>query len=254
MELRMSYDAFVDLASELAKTFKPIDDNDNAKNVYKVLVLHFFNKAWRTFESIHLLCINGYGQEASILLRSLLEVVVHAVYVSKEPSSRAILFGEYGYLEKMNFRCALIEYQDANPDDAWIKRILSSASAKDLEDDRREYERVKTNYPRRGTWSGKSIKGMAKEVGMHLHYILYKMFSNVTHMSSMGTGRYFTIKNRTIVFSADSEDDISARWHTACIYFYSIMGLVNEAFEVHFDDRLKELSDMLRERKLPLPK
>jgi hypothetical protein len=123
-----------------------------------------------------------------------------------------------------------------------------------LEDDSKEYERVKKNYPKRGTWSGKSIKEMAIEAGMHLHYILYKMFCNVTHMSSMGAMSYFTIKSGTIEFSADSEDDLNARWHTACVYFYSIMGLVNETFELHFDDRLKTLSDMLLERKSLLPK
>ncbi len=249
MELKTSYDAFVGLASELAKAFTPIDDKDHAKNVYKVLVLHLFNKAWRTFESIYLLCANGYGQEASILLRSLLEVVVSAVYISKEPSSRAILFGEYGYLEKMSFRNALIEYRDENPDDAWVAGILDSATARDLEDDRREYERVKKNYPKKDAWSGESIKDMAKKVGMHFHYILYKMFCGATHVSSMGAGRCFAIKDKTLIFSADGEDDINARWHTACVYFYSIMGPVNETFELHFDDRLKTLNDMLLERK-----
>ena len=254
MELGMQNDPLVRLAEDIAKSFRSIDDNDKAKNIYKVLVLHFFNKSWRTFESIHLLCANRFGQEAGILLRSFLELVVSAVYISKAPLSRAVLFGEYGYLEKRNFRRAVIEFQNANPGDEWIKRIVSSSSTKGVEDDDREYKRVKNNYPRKDSWSGKSIKDMAIEVGMHLHYILYKMFCNVAHMSSMGTRNYFTVKGGTIEFTADGEDDITARWHTACVYFYSIMALVNETFELHFDDRLKALSEMLLKRKPLAPK
>jgi hypothetical protein len=128
MNLGVLYNPLVRLAEDIAKTFRPIDDKEKARNIYKVLVLHFFNKSWRTFESIHLLCANGLGQEASILLRSFLEVVVNARYISKAPSSRAVLFEEYGYVEKMNFRRALIEYQKANPKDEWINRIVRSGS------------------------------------------------------------------------------------------------------------------------------
>jgi hypothetical protein len=65
----------------------------------------------------------------------------------------------------------------------------------------------------------------------------------------MGTSGYLNIKGGTIEFTADSEADISARWHTACVYFYSIIALVNETLELRFDDRLKAVSGMLLERK-----
>jgi len=252
MNLGVQYKVFVRLAEDIAKDFRPIDDKDEAKNIYKILVLHLFNKSWRTFESIHLLCVHRLGQEAGILLRSFLEVVVNAIYISKAPSTRSILFAEYGYLEKMNFRRAVREFQKFNPEDEWVKKIVSSEERDGIESDRKDYEKVKSNYPKRNSWSGKSIKEMAIESGMHLHYILYKMFCNVAHLSSMGTASYFTIDGRTIEFTADGDDDIHARWHTACVYFYSIMSLVNETFELRFDDRLKAVSEMLLDRK-PLP-
>ena len=114
MTLRVPYEPFISLATDISSNFRRIHDEDAVKNVYKVLLLHFFNKSWRTFESVHLLCEKRFAQEASILLRSFLELVVSAVYISKDPS-RAILFAEYGYLEKMSFRRALEEYQVKTP-------------------------------------------------------------------------------------------------------------------------------------------
>jgi hypothetical protein len=249
MNIEEQCNSLIRIAEDIARSFRPIDDKHAGNHIYKILVLHLFNKSWRTFESIHLLCVNRFGQEAAILLRSFLEVVVNAIYISKAPSTRSILFAEYGYLEKMSFRRAVLEFQNVNPKDEWVNRIVSSNDSEGVESDKKEYERVKNNYPKRNSWSGKSIKEMAIESGMHLHYILYKMFCNVAHFSSMGTASYFTIEGGTIKFTADVDGDIHARWHTACVYLYSIMSLVNETFELRFDDRLKAVSEMLLERK-----
>jgi hypothetical protein len=90
---------------------------------------------------------------------------------------------------------------------------------------------------------------MAIAIGMHTHYILYKLFCNVAHISSMGTTNFFTIKEGTIVFLADTDEEINTRWYTACAYLQIIMMLVNETFDLKINDRLGELHKILTSRK-----
>src|SRR5688572_29274390 len=85
MDISRVHDRFCSVVSKIDKAITSIE-----KNVYKVLVLYFFGKSWKTVRSIHLLCTHRFAEDAGILARSLFDLVVTFLYIAKAPSERAL--------------------------------------------------------------------------------------------------------------------------------------------------------------------
>ncbi|MBA7535786.1 hypothetical protein ES705_28044 [subsurface metagenome] len=76
---------------------------------YDYVISLLFSKTFKTYKSINILCKEGYGQDAGILLRSLFEIYVNITYISKdEPEKMAKRYYEYSYIGKKH----LVELSD----------------------------------------------------------------------------------------------------------------------------------------------
>lgn len=82
---------FEHLLGEIGKRRLDLSGKNEEERYYKGIALYFLVKAQKTFESIKLLCLNKLAEDASVLARSLFEMVVDLLYVSKERGRRARL-------------------------------------------------------------------------------------------------------------------------------------------------------------------
>ena len=158
------------------------------KSVYEYVMSLLFSKAFKTYKGISILCKEGYGQDAGILLRSLFEIYVNIAYISKSKSEkRSKRYYEYSYIKKKhlvelfdNYRLEEKGFKDAGE---YIQR--------NREEIYRLYNGVKDNYKNENRkkdefhWSGKSIKRMASECGLGTDYaVVFFIFSQLVHSAS----------------------------------------------------------------------
>ena len=67
---------------------------------YKQVSASFFAKACKTHEAITLLGKNRFGEDAAILVRSLLNLVINARWISQAPEERVPAYIDYASVSK----------------------------------------------------------------------------------------------------------------------------------------------------------
>lgn len=246
MDLEVFYNQFQELVTDLSHKTTAIHGKARNEVLYKGLVLYFFAKGWKTYQSIYLLCSKRFAEDAGILTRSLFEMTVNLLYISQRPSDRSKLFCEYGYVQKIRLHETLTK----SADDEWCKRILASKSPSQLEAELKECNRVKRNYPKPTGWSGESIKKMAKEVGMSWHYdYIYLLLSGLAHTNPGAVRNYLSFDHEgTLVLQDSPQEEIDRIWRTTCIYFLLILDKMNDVFALGFEERIRTISEELKRK------
>lgn len=160
-------------------------DQDNA---YAQLVSFFAGKACKTHKAIVILAERGYGQDAGILLRSLVDLVISAYWISKDPVPRVERYMDYDWILRS-------KYENVGRSADALARLTPEIRAKiaalDVEIKKKaQGAKQKHRYDRRG-WSGTSIWDMAKEVGFQNYYnYAYRLLSDLEHSNSRSTTSY----------------------------------------------------------------
>ena len=184
-----------DLLSELEERL--LQHHVDQGNNYRSLVAFFAGKACKTHKAIVILAMHGYGQDAGILLRSFLNLVINACWISKDPAERVAQFTEYDWI--LRSRCP-----GRSADD--LARLTDEArrqvAAIDPEIEKKACEaKQKYKYGPRG-WSGKTIEKMAAEVGLRQSYEnAYRLLSNLEHSNSRSTIAYLEQEAGTCQFN-----------------------------------------------------
>ncbi len=214
------------------------------QDLYKILLLFFFRKSWKTFCSIHLLCKHQFAEDAGILTRSLFDLVVTLLYIGKAPAERAVLYCEYGIVLKEQ----LHETLSRQPEDPWRQRILASKSPEARTKDREDYERVIKNYPNRYKWSGLTTKAMAGDVGLGWHYdFVYYQLSEFAHTGPNGVNTYMEFdKGNGLSFKGCTTEDIDRIWTTASVYFLIVLDQVDDVFKLGIEEEIKAIDRDLK--------
>lgn len=226
------YEHFNSLVTEIFSKAPAIAAKTEEEAMYKGLLNLFFIKSWKTFQGIHILCQHKLAEDAAILARSLFELTVNLFYISADPLPRARLFWEYDHVQ----RKALLDKLSKVPDDPWTKGILEKGNSEALRDLRMEYARVEKNYPDKYHWSGKKLRGMAKEVNLELLYNYpYSIFSNFVHSSPQALRKFIRSTGAELevtLHSSAEDEDIEMVWGFSCVCFllvldkFLILGLV----------------------------
>lgn len=141
------------------------------------------NSAIKTYDAIIFLAKKGYGQQALILVRSILESAIDFQYILNDPKNRSSQYLEYAKKERYDLIAALKRMHGENT----IQKLFNEGV---LENIRRDYENLPFDFSDRKynySWSGKSIKQMARETGFESHYdVLYRILCYHTHSTPSG--------------------------------------------------------------------
>lgn len=180
--VQLNYDLLREVKAALLRAH--IDQN----NSYASLVSFFAGKACKNHEAIVILAERGYGQDAGILLRSLVNLVINAYCLANGPVTRLERYMDYDWILRSQ-AAGVPRSADALARLTPEIRASRAALVAEIEKKAREAKQ-KHRYDNRG-WSGKNIRDMAKEVGVQNYYdYAYRLLSNLEHSNSRSTTAY----------------------------------------------------------------
>lgn len=205
-------------------------------------IASIIGKAIKTHSAILMLCINGYGEDASVLTRSLFEMLLDVKYILKENTEeRLSRYWDHNwkikelYLQALSKHFGNAGYDEAQVNEDEREKIIGEAAR----------VKQKNNYKGNG-WSDKNRREMAKDVGMLADYdITYKMMSGLTHTDSLGLDSYASLdKNGNPFINMEPSDKyVNETLVSAFEYFFNLVDKWNELLELAMDDDIKKFAD-----------
>jgi hypothetical protein len=136
-----------------------------------LVVAAVFGKAQKTFQTITRLCALGYGEDAIVLLRSNINLLINIGFILTDtnPVERAKEFIAYGLQERIKY----INLAHGGKLPEWMKNI-------NIEENREKAEK----------WRKLSIEARAKQLPT-LHYTEgYRLYSSLEHADVMELNEY----------------------------------------------------------------
>jgi len=211
---------------------------------FQWVVNFLFCRSYRLHWTILILCQKGFGQEASILLRSLMEHVVNIAWIEKEKSDeRAKLFLDYFHIARKTLYNKYEKHGiQLNLTDAQ-KELLEST-----EEIEKAYMEVKDNYSNECYWVPLSIRKRALDVKEEYTWdFYYWYYSFITHPSSASKlefvrqgeeGHHFVI--------GPSDLMIRDVLHLSCKYLLLSFDMWNKVFELGLEGHVQEFTEKLK--------
>ena len=201
----------------------------------EMLVLLFLTKAQKTHAAIMLLCSDGYGQDAVVLSRSILELLITIKYiladstdgrVDRYVSHDWVLRSELYENLKNREELAVIPTEK-------IQEIKANADA----------AQKKYGYKPYGGWSDKTMYYMAKEIGEESNFnICYGIQCSFSHSSARSMMEYMKESDGQYVFDAGkSERYINPALAMAFDFQKSLCLEADKLFSLGFTEELLQL-------------
>lgn len=146
-------------------------------NLISHLSLYFLTKFHKSLLALRMLVVSGFDEDASIILRTLVEMTITLGYISKEPEQRTVRYTEYEYI----LQYKLLGVMDKHYPEA----VVDKERRKQIEQD---YQLHKHKFDRKDQWSDKTIAKMAEELNMTFWYdAVYKLDSGYVHSNISAT-------------------------------------------------------------------
>ena len=216
------------------KEYKISDDK-------KMFTAFCLGKAYKTQGAILFLCKNGFGQDASILLRSIVDILITLLYIKKDPTNnRMQRYFDYDWV----LRKTMFDYCKTKPEimkqleDRGTKIDLTRDSIETIEKEAKQAQ-DKHNYAY-GRWSAHTTKQMAEEVGRaDLYLTVYRLQSQLAHTAPRTMNEYITQEKDGFVIEVGQNE----KWITETLVatfdcIYNIVGEFDKDLQLGFADRL----------------
>jgi hypothetical protein len=215
----------------------------------KRIFLFFLTKALKTFSAVRQLCAKGYEQDVCLLLRSLLETLISVRYIlhTGDPDGKAVRFVEYKWIM---FKRALSDAREESSDD----RAGTSDRLKELVE--RKCQEFKKKYAIISdkalvTWSGRSIRDMAKLADKALlreYNDAFRFFSRFSHPNIIGDNEYMRFQGDSVVFlPAARGGDFSVHVGMSVKYLAELLSTCCHLFNLSSCERIDALKGRCEE-------
>lgn len=211
------------------------------------IFLFILTRSIKTYSSIVLLCRHGYGQDVATLLRGLLENLITARYILHNPKNANHLAERFVAYKWIIFKRSLPEQEQdlkAAPKDkrdGFFKR--KAAIMRHVEEFKQKFN--VTSDRALLTWSGKTVRDMAKYVDARLldeYDLTFRQCSKFSHPSILGDHEYLIQDNKNLVFSPlPSPLGVAVNLQQAVQYFLEFAKVVNELFGLKKNSELVAL-------------
>jgi len=246
-EIKSKYKTLLSFNQELRNLADKIMDRDQKMVGPKDMFTAFaIGKGNKTHRAALLLSKQGYGEDASILARSLFDLLINLLYIlDDETDGRAYRYFQYDWiLRKKMFSYALgkpeLIYKiqerinNPRPDDTTIQEVKEQA----------KLAQQKYNYSKKG-WSDKSLYDMAQDVGRTDAYkTVYRLQCQLDHNASRSMNEYGKQSQSGIVFEiGQSENWVEESLVVIFDFYYNILMAFNSHFQAGFESNLLELEN-----------
>jgi len=215
---------------------KKINKEEVKKDSFRFVVYFLFIRSYLTFEAINFNCRRGYGFDAGILSRALLENLVNLLYISKEPKGKSELFLKYEAIQKRKIMIAIENDED------WLKvKALKKGLLENKKRIEEDYNKMKYLYPDLRNWSKKSIRQMIEETERVL-IPTYSILSSLAHPSPYSISDYIEgIWDQKVIPQLYPNDKyLYEVLPTSYGLFYQVLEKFNEVFSLEQEEKLKE--------------
>ena len=242
---------------QLSRTLLKIFDSSELKLFsippHKRVFLFFLTRALKTHHAIVTLCREGFGQDAAILLRSLLENLISFRYMLYDPQQVDTLASRFVAYKWVIFHRHLSE-EERDVREKSKQEQHSFFQKKDLV--LKNVEEFKKKYGINSgrallTWSGRTLKDMAGRVSKDLlkeYESTFRMCSKFTHPSIISDKEYMIIDDRQIIFSVSpSIIGVETALVKTIGYTFNILFIFNHLFELKRNALLEEFSQRLKD-------
>lgn len=199
--------------------------------------LYFITKFHKSLLSFRLLVVSGFDEDASVILRTMVEAAIILAYISKDPDNRLTRFIEYEYIAEYRLLQVIDKHFQATDIDSKRRNEIES-----------NYHANKDKFKNKSQWSEVSIADMAKDVGMDFWYeAVYKPDSSYVHSSISATrGFMFDSSDHLSVavgpLSFSATDILSKSCELSRIILYVALQNMNQ----DIDDLLAKWEDCQR--------
>lgn len=234
---RVLLEALKDLRALADRALKSITTVEGTEDrvLFHLVLLTSASKTNRTIESIVELAARGHWADTAILVRAIFDQCVQILYIAEAPEVRARLYAEYSYVARHG-RLRLLQRGGFQPTAEQERQQAELTS---------QYERVKATYPDKRSWSGRSLKAMATEVGLGDHYdTTYWLLSNYEHSGIQATGQYSMVAPdvAALIITEETTEDLSASLLTSALtYSLLILATIDQEFVLHLEPDLSAL-------------
>ena len=145
---------------------------DSREKALSLLMIASLGKGMKTFQAISRLCVLGYGEDALVLLRANINLMINTAYILSAPDSvdRAEDFMAYSYLERLKY-LRIGHGVDQSP---WNPTLIPE-------------EEMKTRAER---WNQVKIPERAKAVPLFHYDQGYRLYSSFEHSDAFALNDY----------------------------------------------------------------
>lgn len=242
---KVKAEAFLFLESFEARNIK-LDDLAPHQRIF----LFFLTKILKTYAAICILCQEGYGQDACVLLRSLLESLISVKYMLLAIDSadeKALRFVEYKWIILKRYLSETKNgFTNEQEDDLYTQQKL-------IIDKFNEFKKKYNIVSDRAllTWSGKTIKDMARIADKNLfqeYESAFRTYSRFSHTSIIGDNEYMNFKNNILTFSPSPKAiAVASALKKAISYTMDFVRVANDLFNLHYETRISKLERNITE-------
>lgn len=216
------------------------------------IFLFIFTRSLKTYASVLSLCERGYGQDVATLLRSLLENLITAKYILHNPRKADGLAKRFVAYKWVIFKRHLPEQEKeflhATSEEKTVFEHKKNAIMKNVAEFKRNFN--VTSDRALVTWSGKTVRDMAKEINQDLvdeYDTTFRLCSRFSHPSILGDKEYLIQDGTNLIFSPlPSGIGIVPNLSKAIKYTLEFLATINSLFLSPENHVLQELADDLQ--------
>jgi len=227
---------------EKLQNFFVIVTKKHEEHKYKKDVFFLFAvaKSKKTLEAVSLLCQKGFGEDAVILSRSILELYFSLKYIlSVGDDSLAERFFEYDWVVRKEMYDKNQPNFNSNMDDKKIQEII------------KQYNRVqkKYNFDFKKGWSDINTYEMAKRFGFKGVYdTWYKISCTLSHPNPRSTNEYFKGENKKelTLSIGPSNNLVNESLLSSVFVCLEILKEFNHYFSKNLDNELNKIEDIVK--------
>lgn len=216
-----------------------ITDSDN-KAFFAAFVI---GKAFKTYEAIGLLCRSGYGEDAFMLARTLLELMITTSYILKDETEDTLMrYMNYDWVTRKKMYDYIM-----TKDELLVglnKAIDSDGKQGTPTEIEEKYKEVMEKYKYKNGWSDKSIESMSETIGRSdLYNTVYRLQCTIGHTNARSMNEYMKHTVEGTVFNIGKNWDLSQTTLVVAFdCFFHISKEANKRFSWQLEDTLEEMS------------
>ena len=163
-------------------------------------LMHLAVQVLRKHEALVLLAERGFGQEAGMMLRSMFESTVNAMWIAKDLDARLERYHAYQFFSAQKYRNLADKWGIKTKRPQTEHDKSSNRTLKQMAEEKGWRELPKYGFRANEYWSGKPLKKMAEEIGwLHRYEFIYRIYSDVIHSGASSAADYISQSDSGVV-------------------------------------------------------